>query len=210
MVQRALPRTATPASLRLAQPGDAESIARIYAPNVEGSAISFEQDAPSPEQMRERVLATLQLTPWLVCERAGEVVGYAYASRHRERAAFRWSLEASVYVAASERRRGVGRALYASLFAILRRQGFCAVHALITLPNEPSVRLHEAFGFLPVGVYRAVGFKLGAWRDVGSWQLELTPRSGVPAEPTPLQRLEASAPGVVAEGIAAGVAEFVG
>jgi phosphinothricin acetyltransferase len=203
----AQPRTPTAAqlSLRLACPDDAESIARIYAPNVAGSVTSFEQRPPSAEETGERVSATLQATPWLVCEDGGEVIGYAYASAHRERAAYRWSLDASVYVAPGARRRGVGRALYTSLFALVRLQGYYAVHAGITLPNVASVALHEALGFLPVGVFRAVGHKLGGWHDVGWWQLELAPRVGVPSEPRPLFDLEASAPGAFARAFAAGL-----
>jgi phosphinothricin acetyltransferase len=208
MTQRGLLDPAARPILRLARPGDSESLARIYAPNVSGCAISFEQDPPSAAEMRARLRATLPVTPWLVCERAGEVVAYAYASRHRERAAYRWSLDASAYVAPSERRCGLARALYTSLFALVRLQGYYAVHAGITLPNEPSVGLHQALGFAPVGVYRAVGFKLGAWRDVGWWQLELEARVGVPSEPTPFNRLQAAAPGPFAEALAAGQAQL--
>ncbi len=111
------------------------------------------------------------------------MIGYAYASRHRDRAAYRWSVDSAVYVHPGQRKRGVGRALYESLFALLRLQGFYAVHAGITLPNAGSVALHEAVGFRRIGTYAAVGYKLGAWRDVGWWQLELRERTGTPAEP---------------------------
>jgi phosphinothricin acetyltransferase len=195
----------TPAlTIRFASADDAASVAAIYAPNVEGSAISFEAEPPAPEAMRARITATLAELPWLVCAREGELLGYAYASPHSERAAYRWSLNVSVYVAATCRRQGVGRALYASLFALARLCGYHAVHAGVTLPNAASVGLHESLGFLPVGVYRGVGFKLGAWHDVGWWQLELAPRTGTPPAPLALPRLLADAPAQVAAALAAG------
>lgn len=196
--------------IRFASADDAAGVAAIYAPNVTDSSISFEAEPPAPEAMRERILATLEQTPWLVCERAGELLGYAYASAHSERAAYRWSLNASVYVAAGCRRLGIGRALYTSLFALARLGGYYAVHAGVTLPNAPSVALHESLGFVPVGVYRAVGFKFGAWRDVGWWQLELRPRTGTPAAPIALPRLLAEAPAEVAAALAAGCGQLRG
>jgi phosphinothricin acetyltransferase len=118
--------------------------------------------------------------------RGDEVVGYAYASKHHERAAYQWSLDVSAYIDDRYRRQGIGRALYTSLFALLRLQGYYAAHAGITLPNAGSVGLHEALGFRPVGVYRSVGYKLGAWHDVGWWQLTLRDRVGEPALPLSL------------------------
>jgi L-amino acid N-acyltransferase YncA len=194
--------------IRIARADDAEGVAAIYAPNIAGSSISFEAEPPSPEAMRERIISTLEHTPWLVCEGGGELLGYAYASPHSERAAYRWSLNASVYVAAGCRRLGIGRALYASLFALARLAGYYAVHAGVTLPNPASVGLHESLGFLPVGVYRAVGFKLGRWHDVGWWQLELVPRVGTPAPPIALPRLIAEAPSEVAAALATGRAQL--
>jgi len=196
------PSGGTRPAIRFATAGDAAAVAAIYAPNVEGSVISFEAEPPTPAAMRERITATLEQTPWLVCERGGELLGYAYASAHSERAAYRWSLNASVYVAAGCRRQGIARALYASLFALARLGGYYAVHAGVTLPNAPSVGLHESLGFVPVGVYRAVGFKCGAWRDVGWWQLELRPRVGTPALPIALPRTIAEAPSDVAAALA--------
>jgi L-amino acid N-acyltransferase YncA len=190
--------------IRFARAEDAAGVAAIYAPNVVGSSISFEAEPPTPEAMGERITSTLEQTPWLVCECAGELLGYAYASPHSERAAYRWSLNASVYVAAGCRRLGIGRALYASLFALARRAGYHAVHAGVTLPNPASVGLHESLGFVSVGVYRAVGFKLGRWHDVGWWQLELAPRVGTPSPPIALPRLLAEAPSEVAAALAAG------
>lgn len=195
-----------PLAIRFASADDAAAVAAIYAPSIIDSAISFEAEVPSTNEMRERIETTLERTPWLVCEHDGVVVGYAYASSHSERAAYRWSLNASVYIAASCRRQGVGRALYTSLFALARLAGYYAVHAGITLPNAPSVGIHEALGFERVGVYRSVGFKLGAWRDVGWWQLELRPREGIPAPTIPLPALRAESQAAVEAALAAGLA----
>lgn len=159
---------------------DAAVCAEIYAPHVSDGATSFEEQPPSPAQMRERIQAA---RAWLVAD-VGEVVGFAYATPHRSRPAYRWAVEVSVYVGEGHRGEGHGRRLYDSLFAELRERNYRIACAGITLPNEASVRLHEALGFLPVGVYRRIGWKLGAWRDVGWWQLELSPPAeGTPSEP---------------------------
>lgn len=199
----------TTARIRLATPEDASSIACLYGPHVTDAATSFELAAPSEAEMLERVVSTLRATPWLVCEQAGELLGFAYSSKHRERAAYQWSLDVSVYVAATRQRRGVGRALYTSLFALARLQGYHAAYAGISLPNAASVGLHEALGFVPVGVFRAVGYKLGGWHDVGWWQLELLPRQSAPAHVVPLPLLIASDPAGVTEALAAGLGLLV-
>jgi L-amino acid N-acyltransferase YncA len=190
--------------LRLATPDDARQVQEIYAPNVERTAISFELVPPSEAEVRERLRGTLAGLPWLVCEEDGRILGYAYASQHRERAAYRWSTDVSVYVRDGHRRGGLGRALYGALLALLRLQGFCAAHAGITLPNAASVRLHESLGFSPVGVYPAVGWKLGAWHDVGWWQLPLRQRRGEPPDLLSMEELR-TAPGWE-EALAAGEA----
>lgn len=173
--------------LRSADPElDAAACAAIYAPHVADGAASFEEVAPDAGEMRDRMQRCTRTHPWLVLERGGSVAGYAYACPHRERAAYRWAADVSVYVAAEHRRAGVGRALYEALFALLRDQGLRAAVAGITLPNPASVALHEALGFALVGVYPAIGWKAGAWRDVGWWQLELLARGDEPpAEPRP-------------------------
>jgi phosphinothricin acetyltransferase len=165
---------------------DAAACAAIYAPHVEASPISFEERAPTVEEVAERIARTSRTHPWIVLEGDGEVVGYAYASPHRTRAAYRWAVDVAVYVTAPTRRRGHGRTLYRALFERLRRQRFQIACAGITLPNEASVRLHEALGFVPVGIYRRIGWKAGAWRDVGWWQLELAPAGDEPP-PEPLR-----------------------
>ena len=177
--------------IRLATAADGEAVAAIYAPFVTSSATSFEATPPSGDDMAARIASTLAYAPYLVYESGGEVLGYAYASPHRERAAYRWSVDVSVYVHERAHRRGVGRALYTSLFALLRLQGYYAAHAGITLPNPASVGLHEALGFVPVGVYRSVGFKMGSWHDVGWWQLPLRERTGEPVPPLALAEARA-------------------
>ena len=176
----------SPAIIRLATERDAEQVAAIYAPNVTDAIVSFETEAPSAEEMRRRIEGTLERFPWLVCERHGRVLGYAYAGAHGSRAAYRWSVDVSAYVHKGERRMGVGRALYASLISVLALQGFYNAYAGIALPNPASVGLHEAAGFRPVGIYRGVGYKLGAWHDVGWWHLTLRERRADPNPPADL------------------------
>jgi len=191
-------------TIRLATTDDARQAREIYAPSVTGAATSFELEVPSEAELRRRLEAVLAGHPWLVCEEGGVQLGYAYASAHRERAAYRWSVDVSVYVREGHRGEGIGRALYTALLALLRLQGFCAAHAGITLPNPASVGLHEAMGFRPVGVYPAVGWKRGAWHDVGWWQLPLRERNGEPPPILPLEALR-RAPGWT-EALAAGEA----
>ena len=176
----------SPSSIRLATERDAEEIAAIYAPNVIDTIISFESEPPTADEMRLRIEGTLERYPWLVCERQGRVLGYAYAGAHGSRAAYQWSVDVSVYVHEEARRRGVGRALYASLVAALELQGFYNAYAGATLPNPASVGLHESLGFRSVGVYRGVGYKLGAWHDVGWWHLPLRERVADPDPPADL------------------------
>jgi L-amino acid N-acyltransferase YncA len=163
---------------------DAAACAAIYAPHVEGSAVSFEERAPDAAEFEARIERYGSSHAWLVAERDGRVVGYAYANAFNERPAYRWSAGVSVYVAAEARGTRVGRALYEALFERLRERGFRMACAGITLPNEASVSLHESLGFEQVGINREIGWKQGAWHDVGWYQLELTPAGeGPPPEP---------------------------
>jgi L-amino acid N-acyltransferase YncA len=171
---------------RSARPDDAAACAAIYRPYVADHAISFEEDPPTAEEMGARIARVRATHPWLVAERSGEVAGFAYAGPHRLRAAYRWAAEVAVYVSQDHLREGVGRELYEDLFERLRAQGMRLACAGVTLPNDASVGLHEALGFTPVGVFRKIGWKAGAWHDVGWWQLELLPQDGeAPPEPLP-------------------------
>jgi L-amino acid N-acyltransferase YncA len=169
--------------IRPATEADAAAMAAIYAPFCTETAITFETVALSSAAMAERLAQLGEKYPWLVADDGGTVAGYVYAGPHHERAAYRWAVNVSLYMHENYRRQGVGRTLYTALFDVLKLQGFAHAIAGITLPNPPSVALHEALGFKLVGVYPQVGFKLGAWRDVGWWQLPLRSSLPVPAEP---------------------------
>ncbi len=173
--------------IRHADPAlDAPACAEIYAPYVTDTVISLEERPPDQREFAQRIERVTLTHPWLVAVKGDVIAGYAYASPHRERAAYRWAADVAVYVRRERHRRGAGRALYAALLDLLIRQGIQVACAGVTLPNEASVGLHEALGFTPVGVYRRVGWKMGAWRDVGWWQLELVaPSHGKPPEPGP-------------------------
>ncbi|GGM57671.1 phosphinothricin acetyltransferase [Halarchaeum rubridurum] len=176
------------ATLRLARPDDAAAVRRIYAPYVEGTSITFETSPPSVAACRERIADTLPDYPWLVCERDGEVVGYASAGPVRAYDAFEWAVESSVYVAESAQGEGIGRALYEALLALLDEQGYAVVYGVVTLPNEASVALHESLGFEREATFAGMGYKHGAWHDVGWWSRALGER---PADPDPPRALTA-------------------
>ena len=155
----------------------------MYAPYVLESAVSFEETAPSAEEMAARIAAAHL---WLVAETEGRVVGFAYAGRHAARAAYRWAAEVSVYLDPSQQRRGIGRSLYVELIAALGEAGFCTLCAGITQPNEASNRLHESLGFAPIGTYERIGFKHGKWHDVMWMKLDLVEGEG--RVPGPLRK----------------------
>jgi len=171
-----------PAGTRPAGPADAAAIAAVYRPYVTDSVASFETVPPDAAELARRMTAGPRL-PWFVATRDGAVVGYAYAAAHRSRAAYRWSVDTSVYLTADERGSGTGRALYERLLPVLADLGYVTAFAGIALPNDGSVGLHTALGFTPVGVYRAAGYKAGRWHDVGWWQLPLQPPPAEPVEP---------------------------
>ena len=175
-------------TVRIAQISDAQAIQAIYAPMVERTAISFELEPPTVEEMAKRIGSTLPTYPYLVAERDGQVIGYADASQHRAREAYHWSVDVTVYVAPEAHRRGVGRALYDVLLPRLKTQGFHAAYAGIALPNDGSVGLHEALGFAHIGTYPEVGFKHGAWHDVGYWRIALDSTSP-PRPPVPFSEI---------------------
>jgi phosphinothricin acetyltransferase len=181
-----------PAQIRLAAESDAAAMVDIYAPVVRDTVISFELVPPTVDEFRARVRDISAFAPFLVYEQDGRVVGYAYASKFRARAAYRFTVETTVYVHADFRGRGVGRALYDALLRCLRLQGFRRAIGGITLPNAASVGLHEATGFTKCAVFAKVGFKFGAWHDVGFWELELAPHVADPTEPRAIDELAAT------------------
>lgn len=177
-------------TVRIATVNDAGQILEIYAPYVENTTISFETAVPTVEEMKQRITSVLASNPWLVIEEGDCILGYAYASRHRERAAYRWSVDISIYVRQACRGKGIGKALYTALIAILRLQGYYNVYAGICLPNPASVGIHEYFGLRKIAQYNKVGYKFGQWHDVGWWELALREHAVEPEEPLPLNRLD--------------------
>ncbi|MDA1190738.1 MAG: GNAT family N-acetyltransferase [Candidatus Poribacteria bacterium] len=174
-----------PALIRLATEDDAAAMLDIYAPVVQDSVISFELTPPTVEEFQARIASNLTFAPWLVCEIDGKVVGYVYGARFRQRVAYQWTVEVTVYVHHDYTRRGIGRGLYVSLFECLRLQGFVNAIAVIALPNPGSVALHEQVGFEKAGVFHLVGYKHGQWLDVGWWELTLLTRETSPTAPLP-------------------------
>jgi L-amino acid N-acyltransferase YncA len=171
--------------VRSATAADAAACAAIYAPYVRDTAISFETEPPSTVDMAARIAAASRQHAWLVlADGGGDVVGYAYGSPYKARAAYRWACEVSVYVDRDRQRSGGGRSLYQALFARLAERGLRTVVAGITLPNEASVGLHRALGFEPVGVYRRIGWKHGRWHDVAWMQRPIGDGADPPDELT--------------------------
>jgi L-amino acid N-acyltransferase YncA len=172
-------------AVRPATPDDAEAIAGIYRHYVEAGTVSFETDAPDAGAMRERMSASEGYLPWLVVTEgdAATVVGYAFAGKFRDRPAYRYTIETSVYLAQAALGKGYGRQLYDALIDTVRAQGFAHAIGVITLPNDWSIRLHESVGFKRTGVLREAGYKNGRWIDVGFWQCELNDATIPPKEP---------------------------
>jgi L-amino acid N-acyltransferase YncA len=179
--------------IRIAHADDAAAVHAIYVPAVTDSAITFETELPGIEAMRQRILTRLQHYPWLAWEENGKVLAYAYATRFRERAAYDWIAETSIYVHADARRRGIARTLYGVLLEVMRLQGINQAVGVITMPGEVSVALHEAMGFTPAGIWRKAGYKLGQWWDVGVWQKELQEPANPPIPLHPFSSLLESA-----------------
>jgi L-amino acid N-acyltransferase YncA len=171
------------AAIRPVKPGDAAAIAAIYRPYVTDTVITFEYDPPDETEMTRRIATFTATHPWLVAERDGRVVGYAYGSPYRTRAAYRWVAEAGIYLAMDERGGGLGTLLYEALCEALAARGYVAVLGVMTLPNPASEALHRRCGFVDKGTQPGIGFKHGAWYDVGFWQRELAPRSDAPTPP---------------------------
>jgi phosphinothricin acetyltransferase len=169
--------------IRIAKTDDSESVLRIYAPYIENTSYTFETEVPTIDSFKERIFSYSQSWPWLVCEVNGVIAGYAYGAKHRERVAYQWSVESSVYIHDDYQRMGVARALYTALIDILRLQGYRNLYAVINLPNDKSVSFHENIGFEYFATYKNVGYKLGKWKNVGWWQLQLNEYSMEPEPP---------------------------
>lgn len=180
-------------AIRAAQPADAAAIAAIYAPFVLSGTVSFESDAPDARAMRSRMAAADGFYPWLVATNGeaegGGVLGYAYAGRFRDRPAYHWTTETSIYLAGDAQQRGVGRLLYEALLDTLRAQGFVHAIGTISLPNDASIKLHEQVGFRRAGVIREAGFKFGRWIDIGFWQCELAQAENPPRPVRPFSEV---------------------
>jgi L-amino acid N-acyltransferase YncA len=181
--------TSTPI-LRVARPTDADAMLQIYAPYIRNTSFTFETEVPDSSQFADRIAHYLQSYPWLVYEVDNKVAGYAYAARHRERTAYQWSVEASVYIHDDFQRRGIATILYEALIRMLKQQGFRNVYAVINLPNEKSVSFHESLGFSYFATYEQVGYKLGKWKNVGWWRLVINEFDDEPAEPLKFSSLD--------------------
>lgn len=170
--------------IRAAGPADASACAEIYRPYVLDTAITFETEPPCAAEMSRRIEAAAHAHAWLVAEAPDKIIGYAYAGPFAARPAYRWSCEVSVYLELGRRRTGAGRALYQALLPRLIERGYRTAVAKMTLPNEPSMGLHAALRFQPVGVHRRIGWKNGAWHDVAIAQLDLITDGSPPTGPT--------------------------
>jgi phosphinothricin acetyltransferase len=177
--------------IRFARADDADALLAIYAPYVENTPVSFECELPSPRTFAARIARTSAAYPYLVCEVNGTPAAYAYASKHMERAAYRFDVQASIYVAPEHHGRRIGTALYGCLFELLAKLGYYNAYALIAVPNEESRRLHEAAGFAPLCVHPRTGYKFGAWHDVAWLGKTLIGHEVAPPEqPATLDRLD--------------------
>lgn len=176
--------------IRLATIHDTEQILEIYSHYVQNTNISFETIVPTSEEMKTRIEHVLMNNPWIVLEEGNCILGYAYASKHRERAAYRWAVDVSVYIRQDCRGKGIGKTLYTSLISIIRLQGYFNVYAGICLPNDASVGIHEHFGFKKIAHYSNVGYKFGQWHDVGWWELFLKQHEPEPSEPLSLNSID--------------------
>ncbi|RYY84899.1 MAG: N-acetyltransferase family protein [Chitinophagaceae bacterium] len=177
--------------LRPATVDDAAALLAIYQPYIETTAITFEEEVPGVAAFAQRIEHCLQRYPWIVAEENGTIAGYAYAAPYNERAAYQWACLSSVYLSEEHKGKGLARQLYEALFRLLEAQDYRTVFALITLPNEPSVRLHERCGFRYFTTFSNIGFKLGSWHQVGWWRLDFTGFEDTPPVPVPFAQFPA-------------------
>lgn len=176
--------------IRIAKKEDTASMLNIYSPFILNSGITQETEVPSIENFQQRITATLEEKPWLVCLINNEIAGYAYAGKHRERKGYQWCTEPSVYVSQKFYRYGLANALYTALFDLLKLQGYVNAYAVITLPNEKSVAFHERFGFTYLTTFNKIGYKLGQWHDVGWWQKNINEFHQNPDSPLKFSELD--------------------
>ncbi|HKL80058.1 MAG TPA: GNAT family N-acetyltransferase [Mobilitalea sp.] len=176
--------------IRLAEENDSVSLLNIYSEFIRNTAVTFETAVPTVLEFSKRIRDVLESSPWLVCEINGENIGYAYASKHRERSAYQWSVDVTVYINPQYHRRHIATALYIALIELLKIQGYYSAYAGISLPNLNSEGFHESFGFKPVGVFHNVGFKFGEWRDVKWFELTISEYSKNPAKPKTINEIK--------------------
>jgi phosphinothricin acetyltransferase len=176
--------------IRKATPDDAQYMLDIYAPYVQSTAITFEYEVPSLSEFTDRIVSKTKRFPWLVCEIDGVIAGYAYASNFRERAAYKWDAELSVYVSKEYHGKKIATALYNCLIDILKKQGIRNVYGGVTSPNVASQRLHESFGFEKAGVFRKTGNKFGVWADVTFYAKTINDYDEDPEEPVPINEID--------------------
>ena len=169
-------------ALRFASKQDAPRLLELYRPYVEETDITFEYEVPTVEEFEHRITEISSFYPYLVCEQGDRIIGYAYAHRQAERAAYQWNAELSVYLDNTCLQRGIGKVLYSALIELVRLQHICNVYGCITSPNPPSENLHEKMGFKRIGVFQDTGYKLGCWHDVVWYEKSLAGRT-LPPEP---------------------------
>jgi phosphinothricin acetyltransferase len=175
--------------MRFASPDDAEQMLAVYAPYVRKTVISFEYEVPSLEEFRGRVEKYTKRYPWLVCERDGEILGYAYASSLYTRAAYNWIAETSIYLREDCRGTGIGQKLYTALLDCLTAMNFYVDYARICASNEASIRFHEKFGFREAGRSKNIGYKFGTWQDIVTLEKVLREPEIPPRPILPIERL---------------------
>ena len=173
----------SPLRIRDAASDDGVNCAQIYRPYVTDTVITFETRPPEPAEMTDRVQRAQREHAWLVAQEADRVIGFAYGQSYKQRPAYRWACEVSVYLEMGRRRTGAGRLLYQALFARLAQRGYLIAIAGIAEPNEASTGLHRALGFETVGTNRRIGWKHDAWHDVTWWQRALAEQGAPPSEP---------------------------
>ena len=177
-------------TVRLVLETDAADILAIYEPYVKNTAITFECETPSLSEFRDRIKQISSEYPYIVCESGGKIIGYAYAHRQKERAAYQWNAELSVYVDKTNWGCGIGKMLYSVLIEILKLQNVRNVYGVVTYPNQNSEKLHETLGFRRMGIYSKTGYKCGAWHDVACFEKNITDNYLEPEPFVPIGRLD--------------------